>query len=346
MKKPKKEAIETARHIHIFLREYAPAHLTSSQHTLKSYQTALFLFMTFLECEKGIQNISLKPDCFSRINIEQWIGWLMDTRDCTSDTANNRLSSLRAFLKYLGSRDPSYLYLYQEALAIPRKKGIRKKVCGLSREAVQALLKAPDISTKTGRRDLAFMILLYSTAARIDEILDMKVGQLHLAGKKPYTNVVGKGNKIRTLYLLPKTVAHVEKYLYEFHGESPEPKAYLFYSRNTGIYGKMSQPAVDKFLKKYARKCYGTCPDIPLNLHAHMFRHAKASHWLEDGMNIVQISFLLGHENLQTTMVYLDISTEDMSEALATLEEEKDRKVIPKWKNADGSLVDFCMLKS
>ena len=42
------------------------------------------------------------------------------------------------------------------------------------------------------------------------------------------------------------------------------------------------------------------------------------------------------HENLQTTMVYLDISTEDMSEALATLEEEKDRKVIPKWKNADG----------
>ena len=125
------------------------------------------------------------------INIEQWIDWLMDTRDCTSDTANNRLSSLRAFLKYLGSRDPSYLYLYQEAL-----------------------LKAPDISTKTGRRDLALMILLYSTAARIDGILDMKVGQLHLAGKKTY----------------------------------------LFYSRNTGIYGKMSQPAVDKFLKKYARK--------------------------------------------------------------------------------------------
>lgn len=107
----------------------------------------------------------------------------------------------------------------------------------------------------------------------------------------------------------------------------------------------MSQPAVDKFLKKYVRKCYKTCPDIPLNLHAHMFRHAKASHWLEDGMNIVQISFLLGHENLQTTMVYLDISTEDMSETLVTLEEEKDRKVIPKWKNADGSLVDFCRLK-
>ena len=62
-------------------------------------------------------------------------------------------------------------------------------------------------------------------------------------------------------------------------------------------------------------------------------------------MNIVQISFLLGHESLQTTMVYLDISTENLSEALSTLEEEKDKTAIPKWKHADGSLVDFCKLK-
>lgn len=83
------------------------------------------------------------------------------------------------------------------------------------------------------------MILIYSTAARMDEILDMKVGQLHLGIKKPYANVIGKGNKIRTLYLLPQTVAHIEKYLIEFHGESPVQNAYLFYSRNKGIHGKM-----------------------------------------------------------------------------------------------------------
>ena len=70
--------------------------------------------------------------------------------------------------------------------------------------------------------------------------------------------------------------------------------------------------------------------DVPLDLHAHQFRHAKASHWLEDGMNIVQISFLLGHEQLQTTMVYLDITTEEEAKALATLEDENDKKVINK----------------
>lgn len=69
---------------------------------------------------------------------------------------------------------------------------------------------------------------------------------------------------------------------------------------------------------------------MPLGLHAHQFRHGKASHWLEDGMNIVQISFLLGHEQLQTTMVYLDITAEEKAKALATLEDENDKKVSAK----------------
>ena len=150
---------------------------------------------------------------------------------------------------------------------------------------------------------------------------------------------------MRTLYLLPKVVAHLERYQREFHGETPDPDAYVFFSRNTGIYGKMTQPAVDRFLKKYAKAAHEECSDVPLGLHAHQLRHAKASHWLEDGINIVQISFLLGHEQLQTTMKYLDVSMEAKARAIATLEEENDKYLSPKWKNADGSLIDFCGIR-
>lgn len=73
--------------------------------------------------------------------------------------------------------------------------------------------------------------------------------------------------------------------------------------------------------------------------------NAKASHWLEDGLNIVQISYLLGHAQLQTTMVYLDISLEQKKEALATLEDEKDKNVKAKWKRSGNSLSAFCGLK-
>ena len=149
----------------------------------------------------------------------------------------------------------------------------------------------PSPLSRTGRRDMAFLILLYSTAARLDELLSMKNSQLHLSDEKPYAVIIGKGNKIRTLYLLPKTVAHLKRYLAEFHGETPDPEAYVFYSRNTGCHGKLTQPAISKMLRKYAKMAHEVCSDVPLGLHAHQLRHSKASHWLEDGMNIIQISF-------------------------------------------------------
>lgn len=345
MKKSKKEGILIAHYISSFLRDYAPAQKTSSANTLKSYQSALTLYMVYLESEKAIRCEDLCGKCFGRGHVEEWLVWLRDSRRCSPQTCNVRLASLRTFLKYLASREIVFLSLYQEASEIPRRKCLKKKVNGMSREAVKTLMECPDLSSCSGKRDLAFMVLLYSTAARLNEILSMRIKQLHLSEKKPYATIIGKGNKIRTLYLLPKTVAHLKKYLKEFHTDMPDPDAYVFYSRNTGIHGMLSQAAIDKMLKKYGRQGHEKCPDVPLGLHAHQFRHAKSSHWLEDGMNIVQISFLLGHEQLQTTMIYMDISLEEKAKALTTMEDENDQKVTPKWKAPNGSLVDFCGLR-
>ena len=67
---------------------------------------------------------------------------------------------------------------------------------------------------------------------------------------------------------------------------------------------------------------------------------------MEDGINVVQVSFLLGHEQLETTMRYLDITTEDKLKALATLEDETQKTIPKKWKNKNGTLTDFCGLKN
>ena len=305
MKKATHEAVVMAQHLHTFLQAYIPSQQTHSHHTVKAYRDALALYLGFLETEKGIRLETLGGACFRRPLIEEWLQWLM-TQRCSRATCNNRLASLRAFLKYVGRQDLALLYLFEDATRIPRKKDGHKPVHGMSKPAVQALFSVPDVTTKAGRRDLALMILLYSTAMRMDELLSLTIEHLHWDATKPYVTVVGKGRKIRTLYLLPKVVGHLKKYLKEFHGETPDPTAYVFYSRNTGPQGKMSQTAVNKQLKKHARVAFERCPEVPRDLHAHQFRHAKASYWLEDGMNIVQISFLLGHEQLQTTMVYLD----------------------------------------
>jgi len=346
MKKATHESILIARHINAFLNEYVPSQKSRSSHTLKSYQYALALYIGFLETEKRISTENLFGGCFSRTIIEEWLQWLMEQRGCSPETCNIRLASLRTFLKYLGSREISLLYLYEDATRILRKKEVRKKVKGMSKKAIQVLLSVPDLSNKAGRRDLALMIIIYSTAVRMDEVLSLKTEQLHLDAEKPNVTIIGKGSKIRTLYLLPKAAAHLKKYLKEFHGDTPNPEAYVFYSRNTGFHGKLSQPAVNKLLKKHAKAAHEICDEVPLDIHAHQLRHAKASHWLEDGMNIVQISFLLGHEQLQTTMVYLDVTIEQELKALATLEDENDKKVSRKWNNAKSGLAEFCGVKA
>jgi site-specific recombinase XerD len=340
------ESVVLARHINAFLNEYVPSQKTKSAHTLKAYSDALSLYIGFLETKKSINSSNLNGNCFCAANIEDWLVWLMESRSCSPETCNNRLASLRAFLKYLGSRDVSCLHLSQAASQIERRKVYTKKVTGMSKKAVSALLEAPDSSTKAGRRDITLMVVMYSTAARIDEILSMRIEQLHLDTDKPNITVIGKRGKIRTLYLLPKATAHLRAYIKDSHGATPNPSSFVFYSRNTGPAGKMSQKAVNKQLRKHAQAARSVCGEVPAKIHAHQLRHAKASHWLEDGMNIVQISFLMGHAQLQTTMVYLDITTEQTAKALATLEDENDKSLTKKWRNANGSLSMLCGVRA
>jgi len=340
MRRANNDAILIAKHIHLFLNEYALLQKTRSAHTVKAYSTTLSLYLGFLETEKSITSASLSADCFSVQMIEEWLVWLRENRQCSPETCNNRLASLRAFLFYLGQHEPSMLYLSSGASQIKRRKTQRKKVQGLSKEAVKALLEAPNTSTATGRRDLALLVLMYGTAMRIDEVLSLKMSQLHLDKDKPYVTVIGKGDKIRTLYLLPKAVSHLKRHLDEFHNGTSDTESFVFYSRIGG--GKLTQTAISKRLKQYAQIAHQTCPDVPEDIHAHQIRHAKASHWLADGMNLVQISFLLGHAHLETTMVYLDITMEEQTKALATLESEDEGAASKRWRHTDNSLSGFC----
>ena len=342
MKKANNEACELAGYIYSFLDDYAPNQRTSSNHTLKSYSIAMSLYIGFLEEAKRITPTSLSTECFEQPVIEEWLNWLRDDRGNSPQTCNVRLGAFRVFLQYLGTRDVKYMALFNDSTRIKARKTKKKHVEGMSRAAIKTLLSLPDPSTHCGKRDLTFMVVLYATAARLDELLDLKVSQLHLDADKPYVTIRGKGRKIRNIYLLPKAVAHIKSYLKEFHGVKPDENAYVFYSRNTGKNGKLTQPSIDKMLKKYARIAHEICSDVPEKLHAHQFRHAKASHWLEDGMNIVQISFLLGHADVKTTMVYLDITTEAELKAMATLEDESSSTIPKKWKQDKNKLSSFC----
>ena len=342
MRKPTKESTELS--ISSFVSDYAPMHITNSSHTIHSFDMALSLYIGFLET-KGVTPATFSKEQFEQKRIEEWIAWLREERHCSIDTCKARLSALRTFIKYLSTRDAKYLYLQNEAANVTLPKSPKKKVDGLTKEAVKAILASPNSRTKSGIRDLTFLTILYGTAGRMDEVLSIQLKDLHLDEEKPYVVFTGKGDNVRSMYLLPRAVEHAKHYIEVFHSSPTEClDDYLFYSSIKGSGAKLSPSACRKLILKHASRAHEKCPDVPLKLHAHQFRHARATHWLEEGINIVQISRLLGHKQLETTMRYLDISMDQVRVALATLEDEKDKEAKPKWNLNSDSLSSLCGL--
>lgn len=329
--------------INSWVNEYLDGSGIVSDKTLKNYKITLILFISFLESEKAIDATSICPNNFNSQILEEWIRWLIEVRNCLPSTCNVRLSAIRTFLKYVARKDISLSYLYQEAINVPFRKVQKTKVKGISKEAMKVLLRVPNQNTKTGRMYLTLFALMYNTGVRLDEILSLQMKNLKLNIKIPQITVVGKGNKIRTIGILPRTVLLLEKYSREFHRGVIGPEDYVFYSRNLGRKGKLSQTAINKQLKKYAKLGHDLCSEIPLNFHCHQIRHSAASHWLDNGMNIIQISTILGHSCIQTTMVYLDISINMQAKALEMIEDPKINIVIKKWKKK-STLSELCGL--
>ena len=336
------DALLIARSVSDFLHEHAPHAQGRSPHTVKSYSDSITLYLLFLE-GRGVTPDGLDRSHFERRWIEEWIAWLKSERGCTNDTCNVRLSGIRAFLDYLGTRDAALRYLFLEAKQIKRQRAGKRKVDGMSLDAIEALLAAPGTSTRIGRRDTCFLTLAYSTACRLDEVRRLTVGQLHLDDPKPHMTVTGKGGKTRTCYLVPKAVSVARAYMRDELGPDPSPSDLLFPSSHGG--GPMTEQAWDSRIKKHASSAHLTCVDVPEKAHFHQLRHAKASHWLgEDKLNVIEVQHLLGHEQLETTMRYIDFDDGSLVDAVTKLEGEKERGAEKKWHKPDATLRDVCGL--
>lgn len=318
---------------------YVPSIRSCSPHTVKAYKTSLTLYATYLMEVCSVTPYDLCAENFSVKTIENWRRWLKENRGCSNDTCNQRLAAIKSLLHFIGSRTVQYANLYMAADEhIKPLRTDKRKVEGMSREAVKAILSVPDPKTRLGLRDIALMMLCYGIAARINEVLSLKISCLHLDAKNPYVTVFGKGGKYRSIYLQEQLCLWLKRYIEAFHGYKPNPDDFLFYSPCKGVRGQLTQPAVAKRLKQHAAKAHEICQEVPLNLHSHLWRHSMACHWREDNINIVEIKELMGHSSLQSTMIYQDVTEKQKLEAIETLGDTVTNTMPKKWKiqsNAD-----------
>ena len=315
-----------------------------SQHTVASYRTSMRLYIQdYLVNEKGLafKRFDIST-AFSKNTMKEWLEWLQNARDNMPQTVNLRLRNLCAFLQYASDNDIGYMEYYLNAKSIKPRKIIPTKVSGMNEAALETLINTPNTRTRIGLRDTVIMGLMFATGARINEVLSLRIRDLKLPKKNGIDGRVtflGKGNKYRTIALLEASVKQLILYIKVFHGTQPNLDDLVFYSNTKGRKSKITQRAIDFRLKKYAEMAREKCDEVPKSLHSHQFRHSRATLWIKEGHNLAAVSRLLGHESVITTMHYLDITPQMMSEAMQKALDVAD--VEQEWKDEEDMMAYF-----
>jgi len=199
-----------------------------------------------------------------------------------------------------------------------KKAAVVSSVEYMSETAVSVIFEQPDISKEKGIRDRCLMILMYDTGARVQEIIDIKLCDIRY-GKTPTVTLNGKGGKVRTVPIMDKTVEHLKQYISLFHNlTGMNADGSLFYSVIQGKRNPLSNDCIGKFVNRYGESARQHCIEVPENVHPHLFRHSRAMHLYQRGMDLTLLSQWLGHAHLETTLIYAHADTEHKRRAIAT----------------------------
>jgi len=328
--------------IRSYLLEYLPKQKCYSANTIKAHKNALNLFVSYMRTEKRLK---VEAICFEEMDKQvaiDFLDWLVESRRCSLASRNQRLSILRTFFEYAGQVDCTQVALEIGVKKIPAAKYTRRMVEFLSENALEALLKQPNTAKLNGLRDRVFMSLLYDTAARCSELLDMKICDLKISIKYPVAFLRGKGDKIRSVPIMPKTVEHCKYYLKVFHANAePTCEDHLFYTTVHDERNRMSPATVAKFMKKYGEKARIACAEVPERVHPHQLRHTRAVHLYRDGVPLNLIGEYLGHVDPATTKIYAYGDTEMKRKALEKtgVRQSANIDIAPVWQDNEDMIL-------
>lgn len=326
-----------AYHLTNYLTVYLSGTKNFSINTIHSYRDTFKLLLKYCEEELHISAGKLRLRMITPKMISGFILWLKDSRGNSDATANQRLAVIHAFFKYLQSREPQFLLQCQQILAVEGAKLSKPMVGFLSVEELQLIFDQIDESTPSGRRDAALLRLLYDSAARVQELCDLRVRDVFL-DNNPHIMLHGKGNKSRYVLIVTDVARRVSAYISENHLDRPEAVDMpLFFNQQ---HKKLTRAGVSYIIEKYANAARIQFPHAPRNVTPHIFRHTKAMHLCQAGIDMIYIRDTLGHTDIATTEIYAKLNIELMRDALEKAYPELPSNGLPDWKE-DNALMDM-----
>lgn len=224
-----------------------------------------------------------KYESFTSDILTEFLDTMEARKGWKESTRNNRLSYIRSFFKFAAYTCPEVYTVYADLCTIPLKKGTdhSRVVSHMSKDAVAEIIGCTDADTPKGLRDRFFLTLMYDTAARDGEMLQLKLSDINVDNST--ICLFGKGTKPRLVPVSKETMQMFSRYKSLFHNDSKKD-CFLFYTKHRKEKTPMSDDNVARFLKKYVAEARTRNVHVPDNVHPHMLRHSRAMHLYQNGM--------------------------------------------------------------
>jgi integrase/recombinase XerD len=295
-----------------FLVEYIVTERNLARNTRTSYRDTFSLLLPFVsgKLRKPVDRLAVR-DLTSGL-VLKFLTHLEDDRGCSVRTRNQRLATIRAFARFVGSRDPAHVEWCGHIRAIASKKSMSPPVGWLTRTEMEAMLAVPDRKTSRGRREYALLLFLYNTGARVSEATQLKVRDLKFGrsnGGHDLATLQGKGGKMRQCPLWPETERVLANEVLDREAEAP-----VFVSR---LGTQFTRFGVCRLIER----CAAGVPELAARtITPHVIRHTTACHLVLAGVGINTIRAWLGHVSISTTNIYAEIDLTLKANAVALCE--------------------------
>jgi integrase/recombinase XerD len=326
-----KKTNDFAFYLSSFFSKYLSGQKNLSSNTIASYRDTFKLFLVFCDEAKGLKPQNITLNLITQKTVTEFLEWIEKKRNCLISTRNQRLSAIHAFFKYVQKESPDNLFEFHKILTIPLKRKPKPQVFYLSSDELKILFSQPDTSSRQGRRDLVLLILMYDSAARVSEIIDLKISDIRLSSPAVVA-LHGKGGKTRHVPIIGKTKDHLAEYLEEhkkYHWGIAAQDAPVFFNQQ---HRKLSRWGVSHILNKYVQMAAkNTKFNIDFAVTPHVLRHSKAMGLLQAGINLIYIRDFLGHCNVVTTEIYARADTEMKRKAIESVYMDLSPQDMIKW---------------
>jgi integrase/recombinase XerD len=285
-------------HLSSFLGDYLPQQRNFSANTIFAYRDTFCLFLRYCRDHQELPAEKLSLKDINAALILDFLQHLRTERNCSVKTTNLRLSALHSFFRYVQIEEPHQISRCQRILAIPTQRCARPAVEFLEPNEIQKILEQPNRSTRQGIRDSTLLAVAYDTAARVQELIDLRVRDVRLSAPAQI-RLTGKGNKARAVPILDNTVALLSFYIDAFGLSGVENEKRPLFANRFG--NPFSRSGIRYLLNRYVEQARANFPSLRDRVTPHTLRHSKAMHLMHSGNPLAVIAEILGHVDINTS---------------------------------------------